>query len=100
MGVATCISVRSVARSFPRRKIPFLGGLKTPLSQVWQVLEARTEGMGLNAAVRVFKDAKNTVFAWERTCEDMHQVLLVSSLIQTFLQMVIEGDEASTWSRS
>jgi hypothetical protein len=32
-----------------------------PLSQVWQLLEARTEGRGLNAVVRGFKKAKNTV---------------------------------------
>jgi transposase-like protein len=51
---------------FSETKNTFLEGLKTPLSQVWQVLEARTEGMGLNAVVRVFKYAKTTVFVWER----------------------------------
>jgi transposase-like protein len=81
---------------FSETKHTFLEGLKTPLSQVWRVLEARTEGMGLNAAVRVFKYAKNTILEWERTFEDMHQVLLVYALVQTFLQMVIEGDEAYT----
>jgi hypothetical protein len=58
------------------------------------VLEARTEGMGLNAVVRVFKYAKTTVFVWERKFENLHQVVVVSSLLHTFLQMVIEGDEA------
>lgn len=37
-----------------------------------------------------------TVLRWERKFRDLHQVLLVSSLVQTFLPMVIEGDEAST----
>jgi hypothetical protein len=52
--------------------------------------------MGLNAVVRVFKKAKNTVLAWERKFERLHHVLLVYSLVHTFLQMVIEGDEAYT----
>ncbi len=81
---------------FSETKQTFLEGLNTPLSQVWQVLEARTEGMGLNAAGRVFKYAKNTILAWERKCEDLHQVLLLYSLVHTCLQMVIEGDEAYT----
>ncbi len=81
---------------FSETKNTFLEGLKTPLSQVWQVLEARTEGMGLNAAARVFKKAKNTVSAWERKFRDLHQVLSVYSSAQTFLQSVIEGDEAYT----
>ena len=81
---------------FSETKNTFLEGLKTPLSQVWQVLEARTEGMGLNAVVRVFKKAKNTVLGWERKCESLHHVLLLYSLVHTFLEMVIEGDEAYT----
>jgi hypothetical protein len=41
--------------------------LKTPVSVIWQVLKARTEGMGLNTAARTFEKAKNTILAWERT---------------------------------
>ena len=52
--------------------------------------------MGLNAAARIFKNAKNTISEWERKFENLHQVLLIYSLIHTFLQMVIEGDEAYT----
>lgn len=81
---------------FSETKHPFLEGINTPLSKVWQVLEARTEGMGLNAAVRVFHKAKNTIIAWEKKFESLHQVLLVYSLVHTCLQLVIEGDEAST----
>mgnify|MGYP001121987014 CR=1 FL=1 len=81
---------------FSETKHTFFEGVKTPLSQVWQVLEARTEGMGLNAVVRVFKKAKNTVLGWERKFRDLHQVLLVYSLVHSFLQVVIEGDEAYT----
>jgi transposase-like protein len=81
---------------FSETKHTFFEGLKTPLSKIWEVIEARTEGMGLNAAVRVFKNAKNTILKWERKFESLHQVLLVYSLVHTFLQLVIEGDEAYT----
>jgi len=63
---------------------------------IWQVLKARTEGMGLNAAARTFDKAKNTILAWERKCIDLHQVLFLYALVHEFLELVIEGDEAYT----
>ena len=51
---------------FSETKKTFMEGLKTPVSVIWQVLKARTEGMGLNAAARTFEKAKNTILAWER----------------------------------
>ena len=45
---------------FSETKKTLLAGLKTPVSVIWQVLKARTEGMGLNAAARTFEKAKNT----------------------------------------
>jgi len=38
-----------------------MAGLKTPVSVIWHVIKARTEGMGLNAAARTFEKAKNTI---------------------------------------
>jgi hypothetical protein len=73
-----------------------MAGLKTPISVIWQVVKARTEGMGLNAAVRTFEKAKNTILAWERRFRDLHQVLFLSALVHEFLELVIEGDEAYT----
>jgi hypothetical protein len=52
--------------------------------------------MGLNAAVRTFEKAKNTILAWERRFRDLHQVLFLSALVHEFLELVIEGDEAYT----
>jgi len=46
-------------------------GLKTPVSVIWQVLKARTEGMGLNAAARTFEKAQNTILAWKRKFIDL-----------------------------
>src|SRR5262245_42392423 len=46
---------------FSETKKTLMEGLKTPLSVIWQILKARTEGMGLNAAARTFEKAKNTI---------------------------------------
>ena len=71
-------------------------GLNTPVSVIWHVLKARTEGMGLNATARTFEKAKNTILAWERKFLDLHQVLFLYALVHEFLALVIEGDEAYT----
>jgi hypothetical protein len=63
---------------------------------IWQVIKARTDGLGLNAAARTFDKAKNTILAWERKFVDLHRVLLLYTLVHEFLAMVIEGDEAYT----
>jgi len=73
-----------------------MAGVKTPVSVIWQVVKARTEGMGLNAAARTFEKAKNTILAWERKFLDLHQVLFLYALVHEFLELVIEGDEAYT----
>src|SRR5437588_7475223 len=81
---------------FSETKKTLMAGLKTPVSVIWQVVKARTEGMGLNAAARTFEKAKNTILAWERKFRDLHQVLFLYALVHEFLALVIEGDEAYT----
>jgi transposase-like protein len=81
---------------FSETKNTLLEGLKTPVSVIWQVIKARTEGMGLNAATRTFEKAKNTILAWERKFTELHQVLFLYALVHEFLALVIEGDEAYT----
>ena len=81
---------------FSETKKTLMAGLKTPVSVIWQVVKARTEGMGLNAAARTFEKAKNTILAWERKFLDLHQVLFLYALVHEFLELVIEGDEAYT----
>src|SRR6266516_7729535 len=80
---------------FAGKKNTLMAGLKTPVSVIWQVLKARTEGMGLNAAVRTFEKAKNTILAWERKFIDLHQVLFLYALVHEFLELVLEGDDFS-----
>ncbi len=81
---------------FSETKKTLMEGLQTPVSVIWQVLKARTEGMGLNAAARTFEKAKNTILAWERKFVDLHRVLFLYALVHEFLELVIEGDEAYT----
>src|SRR5713101_2945678 len=81
---------------FSETKNTLMAGLKTPVSVIWQVVKARTEGMGFNAAARTFEKAKNTILAWERKFLDLHQVLFLYALVHEFLELVIEGDEAYT----
>jgi hypothetical protein len=73
-----------------------MAGLKTPMSVIWTVIKARTDGMGLNAATRTFEFAKNTILSWERKFSDLHRVLFLYTLVHEFLELVIEGDEAYT----
>lgn len=51
---------------FSETKGSFLEGLVKPISLIAKVLQARHEGMGLNAACRVFNIAKNTLLSWEK----------------------------------
>jgi transposase-like protein len=81
---------------FSETKNTLLEDLKTPLRVVWGVLNARTEGMGLNATARTFGVSKNTVLAWEQRGADLQPVLFLYSLAHQFLEVVIEGDEAYT----
>jgi transposase-like protein len=81
---------------FSETKNTLLEGLKTPVSVIWHVVKARTEGMGLNATARTFDKAKNTILAWEQKFVDLHRVLFLYALVHEFLASVIEGDEAYT----
>ena len=49
---------------FSETKDTFLEGLRTPLSRICMILDALNDGMGINAACRVFKVSKNTVYSW------------------------------------
>ncbi len=74
----------------------FMAGIRKPISVVTQVIISRTEGLGLNAATRTFNIAKNTLLDWERRFVGIKQTLLLYSLVQSFLQLTIEGDEVYT----
>jgi hypothetical protein len=82
--------------AFAETTKPRLEGLKTPVSVLWQVRKARTEGMGCNAAARPFETAQKTLLAWDRQCLDLHRVLLRSAVVHAVCASVIDGEEAET----
>ena len=82
--------------SFSETKNTFMEGIKKPISFIWNVLNARTEGLSLNSTCRVFDIAKNTLLSWELKFSDLYHTLFIYSMSHTFIQMVIEGDEFYT----
>jgi transposase-like protein len=83
-------------RIFSETKETFLEGLRKPLSQITLVLKSRSEGMGFNAACRVFEIAKNTLLDWERRFSALKDVLRTYALLHTFINLIVEGDELYT----
>ena len=61
-----------------------------------QVLSALTEGMGINAAARLYGVGKNSIYRWQKRLSGMKQTLLLYALTHQFLRQVIEGDELYT----
>lgn len=95
-GVRVIYQCESCQGYFSETKNTLMAGLKTPMSLIWLVIKARTDGMGLNAATRTFEFAKNTILSWERKFSDLHRVLFLYTLVHNFIEVVIEGDEAYT----
>jgi len=73
-----------------------LAGLRTPLSRIQLILDALTEGMGLNAVCRTFQVSKNTIAIWTTRLAGLKETLMLYALSHRFLQQVIEGDEVYT----
>jgi transposase-like protein len=62
---------------FSETKNTPLAGLRTSLSRVIEVIDALNDGMGINAAVRTFKVAKNTLYDWLKRVADLKEPLLL-----------------------
>src|SRR5262249_61904516 len=50
---------------FPKPRHTPIAQLKTPIACVGQVLAALTEGVGLNAATRLYGVSKNSIYRWQ-----------------------------------
>ncbi len=83
-------------RSFSETRNTPLASLKTPISVVVHVLSALTEGMGINAAARLYGVSKNSIYRWQERLSGVKQTLLLYALTHQFLHQVIEGDELYT----
>ena len=81
---------------FSETKNTPLEGLRTPLSKIILVIDALNEGMGINAACRTFKVAKNSIYLWQGRLGGVKETLLLYSLCHQFIQQLIEGDELYT----
>jgi len=81
---------------FSETKNTPLAGLRTPVSKMIEVIDALNDGMGINAAVRTFKVAKNTIYTWLERLADLKEVLLLYALCHHFLNQLVEGDELYT----
>ena len=73
-----------------------LAGLRTPLSRIQLILDAVTDGMGINAVCRTFHVSKNTLTAWTQRLAHLKEPLMLYALSHRFLQQLIEGDELYT----
>lgn len=81
---------------FSETKDTFLFGLRTSISRIILVLDTLTEGLGINAATRVFSVSKNSIYRWQGRLSELKKTLLLYALCHQFLQQVIEGDEVYT----
>ena len=52
-------------RSFSETRQTPIAQLKTPIALVVQVLSALTEGVGINAAIRLYGVSKNSIYRWQ-----------------------------------
>lgn len=73
-----------------------MAGLRTPLSKIILVLTSLNEGIGINAAARLFQVSKNSIYGWLERMAALKEVLMLYALCHQFLQTVIEGDEFYT----
>ncbi len=87
---------RDCGVSFSETKSTFLAGIKKPVSTIWKVINARTEGLSLNATCRVFDIAKNSLLSWERKFTGLYRTLFIYSMAHAYIEMVIAGDEFYT----
>lgn len=81
---------------FSETKNTPLEGLRTPLSKIILVIDALNDGIGINAACRTFKVAKNSIYLWQERLAGVKETLILYSLCHQFLQQLIEGDELYT----
>lgn len=95
-GVRSILECNDCGCFFSETKNTIIYNLKKSISMVWQAINARTEGLGLNATARVFSISINTILDWEHRFEGIVKVLYVYMLAHRFMQLVIEGDELYT----
>ena len=61
----TLYSCASCVRTFSETCHTPIAQLKTPIALVVEVLAALTEGVGINAATRLYGVSKNSIYRWQ-----------------------------------
>lgn len=91
--IYNCLTCKSF---FSETRETALAGLKTPLDKVITVVKTRTEGTSLNATSRIHGVSKNTIKDWEKRLAGLKHTLQLYALLNTFLELIVEGDELYT----
>ena len=81
---------------FSETKNTIIAGIRKPISLIAKVLKVRSEGLAFNATCRSYDIAKNTLLNWETKLSVLAETLLLYSLVHSFLDQIIEGDELYT----
>ncbi len=81
---------------FSETRNTVLEGLKTPVFRIVMIMTALSEGLGINAATRVFSVGKNSIYRWQERLSSLQQTLMLYSLCRQFIELIIEGDELYT----
>ena len=76
---ARCIIVPHVTVLFPKPGT-LIAQLKTPIAVIVQVLSALTEGIGINAATRLYGVSKNSIYRWQERLSGLKKPLLLFAL--------------------
>lgn len=87
---------QSCGTCFSETQQSFMFNIKTPISKISLVLNARTEGMSFNATCRTHHISTHTLQDWEEKFGAIKDTLLLYSLTHTFVELIIEGDELYT----
>ena len=95
-GSRTLLKCRSCGSCFSETQKTFMFNVKTPMSKIALILNARTEGMSFNATCRTHHISSHTLQDWENKFGAIKDALLLYSLTHTFVEMIIEGDELYT----
>ncbi len=74
---------------FSETKNTVLEGLKTPVFRIILILNSLSEGMGINAATRVFSVGKNSIYRWQERLSSLQQTLMLYSLCHSTIKFFL-----------
>jgi len=79
----------SCAQTFSETRHTPIAQLKTPIAIVVQVLAALTEGVGINAATRLYGVSKNSIYRWQKRLSGLKKTLLLFACTRSASENVL-----------